>query len=677
MGMVMKARIRSVLWPALFLVTLLFIYIPVQILFYNQPQFPRGLVKTLMTLTPFAVAGLTVLFMIARVLPSRSLEGYSALLFSLAVTGWAQAFLLAPPSGQLDGQSFNVSFGAQELWLNSTLSVLTLAVCLILYVRFSQLCRSFSILVTAGFMAFCGYAVIMAAPGMRFAEKGTFEVFSREQNVLVLLFDAFQSDSLHTIIARRPELQRDLDGFVFFDHAVGVASTTYLTMPAIHSGLQYEHGGSIRSLYKRGVVEGSFLRHLVDKGYNADIINPLYKHVPLGAAADSLFRWCYGEATETIVGAMRLLGMSLFRSVPLGMRAYIYDEGYFLTEPTLVRDYNKTSDLLLQRLTDRIKVVDRGRYAKFAHLFNTHAPAALDASCDRRKGQPWTVDTATAQAECAVNRLVALVNRLKAVGVYNNTLIVVLADTGAGVPTRGKTLLEALASPLLLVKPYDGVGALQVSNRLVGIKDVAATICTQTRACVVGEGRSVFAEDVRDSVYLFSSYRWKHEMWRLDQIPVETWKISQVGRGDVTFARVIDGPLPKVRVVEFQEGEPFYGNGWSVPESAGKDTWMWTDTRRASLYLDLSPKRDYSLRFTVRTHGGNPNQRVSVKCNGIRVGQFDISATQAMVEKVVNISAGAIRDGPDEIGFEFSQANTPGKGDPRTLAVAFYRLVID
>ncbi|MEE9220594.1 MAG: hypothetical protein V3U34_03565, partial [candidate division NC10 bacterium] len=104
--------------------------------------------------------------------------------------------------------------------------------------------------------------------------------FSTEQNVLIVLMDAFQSDLFQELLKEDPSLADEFAGFTFFPDTVGVAASTYLTLPSIHSGQIYKEGMNLQDFYSSNIREGSFLNDLATAGHEVTLVNPIRGDCP-------------------------------------------------------------------------------------------------------------------------------------------------------------------------------------------------------------------------------------------------------------------------------------------------------------------------------------------------------------------------------------------------------------
>ena len=301
--------------------------------------------------------------------------------------------------------------------------------------------------------------------------------------------------------------------------------------------------------------------------------------------------------------------------------------------------------------------------------------------------------------------------RLKALDVYGNSLIVIYGDHGGGVPFemrtadgRVTTSIDSLRRvwgnplPLVLIKPPLASGRVRISDQAVALTDIPATI-----ADLLGEGghpfpgQSMFAEpaerprvrtfwrslehrndaaakdrfdtisrfDVTGSVYDLAA--WSDE--KLLQAPVLGEELTYRWGTDLTFGG--QGTYKR-----FQEG------GWSVTR-AGSVTW--TDGNEAGLSVPM-PVASAQVRMRVMVKpflvpGKLERQRVTVSVNGREITQWLLTESRFQSLDAL-IPAEALSRGEETaVRFILRDAAAPaslGTGkDRRKLALAFMSLRFD
>lgn len=523
---------------------LVFVFKPAQMFDANAPFFYYGFAQIALLLVPaFLVSFGALAWLAARGAP-RWQQALAAALGGLALAAWINATFVPSPGGALDGRTLLVPLDEQRDALNALLyAFVALAGAAAAGWRPLLARRFFAAL----FLVLAAQTVWIAAShghGWRPAgDERRLARLSSEKNVLVFLLDGFQSDFFAEIVEREPALAQPFDGFTYFANAVGPAPTTYLALPVIHSGAPYREGERLRDTYRRSVEEGSFMARLARSGYDARLVNAILNYCPAGVICEHEGPLVRGRMETLAEAAAFLVDLGIFRLVPDAFKPLVYAEGAWMTVRPLAEERALTSNRLLE-LFARSLHVDAGRapVARFMHLFNTHAPARLDAACQPVWNLPWVRETAMAQDRCAVSKLGEVVRALQALGTYDRTAIVVLADHGAGLPRDTKPggwTWGAAASPLLLVKPFGAHGPLTQSARVVGLADVAASVCAWTGDCRMESGADVLGASREKPRYPFFAYFWRHEYWLAEAVPIfERYELSGPPRDPASWHRL-------------------------------------------------------------------------------------------------------------------------------------------
>jgi hypothetical protein len=500
---------------------LVFLFKPAQ-MFEANAAFPYfGLAQIALVLVPaFLVAFGIVAWLASRGGP-RVQRAAAALLGGLALAAWINATFLPSPGGPLDGRAL-LAFDEARAALNLALCAGLAGGGAALAWRFPRAARRFFAALFA--VLFAQAAWIAASDEHPWRAEGAAQRLtglSAEKNVLVILLDAFQSDFFAEMLKREPQLERTFDGFTYFANAVSPAPTTYLALPAIHSGTLYREGDALRETYRRGVVNGSFMTQLARRGYDAMLVNPLLSYCPAEVLCDHQGTLVHGRLKSLAQAAAFLVDLAVFRIVPETLKPAVYNEGAWMASRALADEVVVTSNGVLDLMAGSMHIEGRRPVARFLHLFSSHAPASLDAACRPVKG-PWTRRSAIAQDRCAVTKVTAVLRRLHELGVYDRTTIAVLADHGTGLRDKGAAewIWGDYASPLLLLKPFGARGELVQAARVVGLTDVAATLCGWTGDCRMESGSDLARDSGKPPSYPFFVYYWRHEYWLARSVPI-------------------------------------------------------------------------------------------------------------------------------------------------------------
>jgi hypothetical protein len=181
---------------------------------------------------------------------------------------------------------------------------------------------------------------------------------------------------------------------------------------------------------------------------------------------------------------------------------------------------------VLDEFARRMRVGTDEPLYKFIHVGIPHPPVALNADCEFTGVVRYSRESFRGQARCGVARVAAFLDRLRALGVYDDSLIIISADHGNGLPPRRFANDRALpdeqlsvtagkALALLLVKPPKSSGGIRVSQARAAITDIPVTVAEAlgVRHDLPGEPLLKLAENT-PRVRTFASYDWENEDWK-------------------------------------------------------------------------------------------------------------------------------------------------------------------
>ena len=245
-----------------------FVRVPLELYDASRQDFTGGSGGVLLTL--LGAGGLLFLVLTFGVawLPARVRNVTEAVLVGLAVYAWARAGLFPGPSVNLDGGrvAADLSTGLAGLLAPLTGGLLLAW----LGGRQPRIVTTIlAVLLGGSIVQSAGAAVSSWRPGPPASDTAiaTLLEWSREENVLIVVLDTLQSRVFEEVLEAEPALREELDGFRFYRSASSPSPTTYLSLPAIHSGQRYDPTQSARQYYRESIRDGSVLNRLVSAGY--------------------------------------------------------------------------------------------------------------------------------------------------------------------------------------------------------------------------------------------------------------------------------------------------------------------------------------------------------------------------------------------------------------------------
>jgi hypothetical protein len=217
-----------------------------------------------------------------------------------------------------------------------------------------------------------------------------------------------------------------------------------------------------------------------------------------------------------------LLDLTLFRYVPHFLKKGIYhDQTWFLSSLIEKHDYARhpyfAYTSFFQDFTDNMSAERSKPVYKFINLVTPHIPLVVDSDCEYAgEVLPETRENVLNQSRCTLDFFIKFIEKLKMLGIYKSSLIIVNADHGFHMPIQFRdkeepSLIRSSTEkefgefgphlgrllPLLAIKPPDEKGSLTISDSQVELTDIPATMNAVLGLNKTFSGRSVFSDDAK------------------------------------------------------------------------------------------------------------------------------------------------------------------------------------
>ena len=635
-------------------------------------------------------------------LSDRLLRVYTSGLFGLGLLLWGQGHLWNPDYGALTGDDPNV---AAHAW-RAPYELAGWGIVLGLALLFS---RGVSRIAPLASVAFIGVQLaagltVHARPtgpgqGQWTEPPSAIYQLSTATNAIHIVLDAFQSDVFTEIVeADRGAFDRRFAGFEHFADHAGAFPTTAFSMVAMLTGQEYRNRTPAREFSRRAFQESSVFRRLSRAGFEIDVISivpatsmndwlgpetsPYWSGGRFRVRMPFVSRADYRETT-----ARQLLELSLFRHVPHSLKvaaverpdAFYRGLGVGARESLArTRRYpSSNAAAFLEHFTAELRVArDRPVY-KLLHVGLPHRPVVLDAECRFIGVTEVSRETYAGQARCAIERVGALLDRLRALGVYDSSLIIVSSDHGTGLEppglngqspglTRARvSMMAGTAKALMLVKPPGRDSALSVSHAPTAHVDLPATVLDllDLPPEAPAESESMFRRDpARPRTRSFGMYDLRERFptsyfRRLDVMSIEGRVVD--ARGWIP-RHSIWGPGLKLEADEIDVGtnaaDLHLGEGWA--EHRRESRWLGREVtfaralaRRAVLFATLPAGESELVLRIASTH--NAPQIVRVDVDGRTVARLTLLSGDGYGDRAIEVPADRERPAISEIALHF------------------------
>ena len=443
---------------------------------------------------------------------------YAAVLLAAGLTLWGQGNLWNADYGVLAGREVDLAEHAARgpYEVGAFVAALLLAVA---FFRPISRVAPFAALVFLGVQA-AAAAANGAGPASERARwidpPPDIYRFSAARNVIHVVLDEFQSDVFTEILQQdRDALDKQFSGFVYLSDHAAAFPTTSMSMPAMLTGLEYRNQKHAPEFVRDAFRQSSIFEKVSRAGYDVDAMSI----VPIA----SFEEWLGPEGSPNWSGARfrirkpfisqgdyrevsaRQLGeLSLFRHVPHPLKVFSVgkpdafyrpiwmDRG---DSPAQIRRHEASNSVaFLEHFTGLMSVGrDRPVY-KLIHVGVPHRPIVVDRECRFIGLTDMSREAYTGQSRCAVRLVGTLLDRARALGIYDSSLIIVSSDHGTdllplgfsgksdslsllpGPSTSRLPGIAGSAKAIMFIKPPGRTGPIVISEAPTTHVDLPATI---------------------------------------------------------------------------------------------------------------------------------------------------------------------------------------------------------
>jgi hypothetical protein len=686
---------------ALLLASNLFLFSPLNIYLGNVDEFEIGYLDIAHCYwTPFFLVFFALL-LAGFLFKGRGWKRYGSFLFGLGVLTWIQGNFLMWNYGVLDARGIDWKALDRFAWLDSFIWIAILLVTLIGSKRIIQ-AAALTCWTLVAVQAISLIWQVHVLPGdsltkpVRNDNQPPSEIFqySAHRNILHVVLDSLQTD-IFWELAREKALREDWDGFVLFRDNATAAPVTSFAIPAMFSGSAYD-GTISEHDYYRNAMEHGFQDRLYEEGYTVNLIPEMSMKLSRYSNYYSIPSVYNGRRTSLIQrDAALLFDVSLFRQVPHFFIRLVYNKNNWFITAWIAEPENILSiqqKIFFRDYIERLNVsIDPPAY-HFLHLWPPHPPYVTDGDGHYAGAVlPNTRNNYKNEARSILLLFGDLLDKLRRMGIYDQTMIILQGDHGSGVHPMmdGKSLdfMPTRLAALLAIKRRGAHGPMMISNAQTSVTDVARSIMEAEGISSSFPGNSVFGIDpdrnrerffvgytqeaggtrnlvrysINGSIYEEASY--KQEASLKPKIDRKAYHLGEL----VKFG--LNG-----------NGGSFLRKGWAAP----MDSYSWSCDRISTIEIPLkSPSKNLSLSVSLIPNVYPqvlPRQRIGVVANGKKVAEW-IADSKVTMRFSALIPHALAKSEPLTITFELPDAASPRQlgfgADVRKLAIAIFTLKLD
>ncbi|MCM1264037.1 MAG: hypothetical protein NC313_15100 [Butyrivibrio sp.] len=338
-----------------------------------------------------------------------------------------------------------------------------------------------------------------------FFSMKNFDTISENRNFLIFLVDAVDAGEFSAVLDAHPEYCSVFDDFTYYEDANSVYAFTKHTVPLVLSGNMDLNENFFWKYSNDAFNNSKLFAALSDTGgykiniYDTEITwSGEREYEVCNAVSDSkphihMVNFCKQE-----------LKYMLFKYLPYGMKKFskigsLNFEGCRLDDMGLTEN----NRIIYDHIIDNPELAkDDANIFQFIHVEGAHIPYDYDEELNT-----ITNGSYSQKIIASIVLVNAYIQRLKANGAYDNSIIIIMADHGETTKNSDAAIFERF-NPILLIKGFDEKHALIRSDAKVSYLDLPDTY----RDLLDGrQSTELFADIPADRIRKFIWYRYEKE----------------------------------------------------------------------------------------------------------------------------------------------------------------------
>lgn len=328
-------------------------------------------------------------------------------------------------------------------------------------------------------------------------------VSKTEKNIFVFSFDALQTEYVKSAIDSLPDQKKaEFEGFTLFTDVLGVGPATSISTAMTKLGRIVEDDE-----YQEAFTD-QITTKLSEKGYGVETFHDFSYNETIYTNKLSP---TIGQGDSYYFAALKA---AILRIIPYENDYLNLFEFYFNGEnyQQISLDkhplaYFKKQVSTIDEVIDGLDTGGTKPTLRMHHYYFTHDPFRLTSECKYIGANKST--TPLSETKCAIGKMVQLLQKIKELGVYQNSLIFFTSDHGYECRLEQKDAFHinnrrasrrwclTRYTPFMMVKPLFEMGQLKESRMPVSLFDIAKTICMASlndqKECSIYQGYDLFS----------------------------------------------------------------------------------------------------------------------------------------------------------------------------------------
>jgi hypothetical protein len=625
-----------------------------------------------------------VLSLVYFIMPKNMKVFFIAACWGMGIGLYLQGNFLQIQYGVLDGQKIDwgayTGYGVVNtlFWIVCVVSPLIFCV-----VRKSALKKiiTFSsciiIAVQVVTLAFLGITTKVEKKDIAVTTEGIYTL-SKNKNIVVFILDGFDQQYMNELLRNDSEFVHQFEGFTYYDNTAGMYQFTIPTIAYLLTGIKYQNETPFAEYKENAFEQTDLYKILKSKNYIAGIYtqsdhlgSPLEKYVENVVVEDMYVK----DLVSFTQKLYQLVATKYFPHI-LKPVIWLYSKAFDGYKNTSSRTVYRIDDVYFnqQLLENDLDYTNGSNIFRFYHLQGAHTPYIYNENVERIQDANVYV-----QSKGSLQVVLNYIAKLKEGGIYDDTLMIVMADHG--------WLFRA--NPLFMVKDFYSKKPFSISSIPVTYNDFSPML--NNSITVAGSCESFLYEASKNNdrryFYTNSSFDKDGFFTNFMEWVLVDGKNTQ-SHLETTGRMLIAGNLKKDNAYRFGGTIKFGKDGNAIKYivqgfSTGEDSDMWWSlggNGMMEMRLKSLPKKDVLVKVEGRIYTPSKfrlSQTIRISVNG----QFIEEKRLTSGDWSFVIPREYITDHNLRLQFEYPDALTPfelglSENDTRRLAVGYHTMTL-
>ena len=463
---------------------------PLELVAFGGGSFSYSYHDILLPLGIVALSIFIVSTLVLSLLRGRIFNYVIGVLLALTISGYMQGMFMNGALGALTGDAidwganrsdmllnlliwagvivsvFTLMYFSRELWKKATVFVSILLVIMQAVPTFAIFSGAYEETHTSDISE---YAL---------TETGMTE-FSHNGNILVIVLDRLDYDYIDLALAAKPDLFESYDGFTLYSNAISAYARTQPALVHMLTGYEEAYNIPVDEYYHNAWEYNgdNIFDILSERGYSIEAYTTLsYLFRDTDVLTEHIANASNGKGEFVYAHALpKLLELSAYRYAPIALKPFFWaDTNYYNSDVYASEEYTvyQFNDSFYAEKLYAGSTADREeRTFKFIHFMGPHAPYHIyyDGSLSESPTNP------EAQTVGSFVNLAKLFARMKELGIYEDTAIIIAGDHG--IPVDDMQPISKQTRIGLFYKPAGAAEIpLKISSAQVCSANIPATI---------------------------------------------------------------------------------------------------------------------------------------------------------------------------------------------------------